>query len=403
MSNIDFSILSLSQVIEHSLDDTLRACLKISTSYKEELTNSPFIIDLLDDALRSERLKETAHSRILYRILHDENMQRRFVEYFLPSVNCSAASFQIPYPDRHRIDLTIKSDNFFLIIENKVNDAPEQPNQINKYVRIAQQTYPDEEIYVLYLGGSENIYPSEDSLPMSVRQLLGDRLICKNYKDDIVPWIESVYEQIDFSEQPYLKSTLLSYKTYLQNKYNLNKMNNKLDKALIDNLNLNSIPLAERIKVIEDQIDNIDKIRERLSFLLDDYYKQKNISDIKEWYNQCSNLLSDKPVLTMESDIEFGFNFRYRNLDFRCSVSFDDDFEDPYWGIRGITEDINSRPKIFDSLKKFILQSGKGFHNNEYNSSEWVISDYEMKELIADRFVTLANLICCSDSCTITE
>ena len=52
-------------------------------------------------------------------------------------------------------------------------------------------------------------------------------------------------------------------------------MNNKLDKALIDNLNLNSIPLAERIKVIKDQIDNIDKIRERLSFLLDDYYEQK--------------------------------------------------------------------------------------------------------------------------------
>ena len=74
MSNLDFSILSLSQVIEHSLDDTLHTCLKIFALYKEELTNSPFIIDLLDDALRSERLKETAHSRILYRILHDENM-----------------------------------------------------------------------------------------------------------------------------------------------------------------------------------------------------------------------------------------------------------------------------------------------------------------------------------------
>ena len=105
----------------------------------------------------------------------------------------------------------------------------------------------------------------------------------------------------------------------------------------------------------------------------------------------------------MESDIEFGFNFKYRNLDFRCSVSFDDGIENPYWGICGITENINTRPKIFDSLKKFILQSGKGFHNNEYNSPEWVISDYEMKELIADRFVTLAYLICCSDSCTITE
>lgn len=105
----------------------------------------------------------------------------------------------------------------------------------------------------------------------------------------------------------------------------------------------------------------------------------------------------------MESDIEFGFNFRYRNLDFRCSLSFDDDFENPYWGIRRITENINTRPKIFDSLKQFILHSGKGFHNNEYNSPEWVISDYEMKELIVEKFVSLANLIYNSESCAIID
>ena len=402
MSNIDLSILRFSDIIAQSLEETLCVCQKISASYKKELSGSPLMIDLLNDALRSERLKETAHSRILYRILHDNNLQKRFVEYFFPNVDCTFESIQIPYPDRHRIDLTIKSDNFFLIVENKVNNAPEQPSQIANYVKIAQQTYPDNQIYVLYLGGETNIYPSENSLPTEIRQLLCDRIICKNYKDDIIPLIESMYEQIDFNEQPFLKSTLLLYKTYLENKYNLNKMNNKLDKALIDTLGLDSIPLSEKIKVIEDQIDNIEKIKERLCSLLDDYSEQSNISDIQKWYNQCSDILLHKPVLTMENDIEFGFKFKYRNRDFRCTVSFDDN-ENPYWGICGLTENLNSCPKIFNALKQLVLQSNKGFHNNEYNSPEWVISDYERKELIVERFVSLAKLICCSESCSIVE
>ncbi len=402
MSNIDLSILRFSDIVAESLDETICVCQKISASYKKELSDSPFMIDLLDDALRSERLKETAHSRILYRILHDNNMQKRFVEYFLPDVDCSFESIQIPYPERHRIDLTIKSDNFFLIIENKVNNAPEQPSQIADYIKIAQQTYPDNQIYVLYLGGETNIYPYENSLPTEVRQLLCDRVICKNYKDDITPWIGSVYEQIDFNEQPFLKSTLLLYKTYLENKYNLNKMNNKLDKALIDTLGLDSISLSEKIKVIEDQIYNIDIIRERLSSLLDTYTEQSNIYDIQKWYTQCSDSLSHKLVLTTENNIEFGFNFKYRNRDFRCTVSFDDN-ENPYWGICGLTDNVNSCPKIFNALKQLVLQSNNGFHNNEYNSQEWVISDYERKELIVERFVSLAKLIYCSESCSIVE
>ena len=225
MNNIDLSILRLSDTIGQSLNDTFCVCQKIITSYRKELSDSPFVIDLLDDALRSERLKETAHSRILYKILQDSNMQKRFVEYFLPDVGDAFANIQIPYPDRHRIDITIKSDNFFLIIENKINNAPEQPRQIENYVRIAQKTYPNDQIYVLYLGGAANIYPSEDSLPTEIRQLLCNRVIYKNYKDDITPWIESAYQQIDFNEQPFLKSTLLLYKTYLENKFNLNKMN----------------------------------------------------------------------------------------------------------------------------------------------------------------------------------
>ncbi len=403
MNNIDISILQLSDTIEESLHTTLNICWNFSNLYRNELSKSPFMINLLDDALRSERLRETAHCRILYRILHDKNMQKRFVEHFLPDVDCSFESIHIPYPDRHRIDLTIKSDKFFLIIENKINNAPEQTNQIDRYVRIAQKTYPDEQIYVLYLGGETNICPSEKSLSAYVSNLLDGRIILKNYKDDIAPWIASVYEQIDFNTQPFLKSTLLSYKIYLENKYKLNKMNNKLDKALIETLGLDPMSIAEKINVIKDQIDNIDKIRERLDSLLNSYNEQSIIQDINEWYKQCSDILSDKIVLTMENNMEFGFDFRYRNRTFRCCVSFDDGDENPYWGIYGKDENINSCPRIFESLKNLVLHSNKGFHNCEDNSEEWVVSDYEMKELIFDRFIMLTHLICDSEMCTIID
>lgn len=50
-----------------------------------------------------------------------------------------------------------------------------------------------------------------------------------------------------------------------------------------------------------------------------------------------------------------------------------------------------------------IMQSNKGFHNYEHNPKEWVISDYEKKELIVDRFITLSRLIYNSESCSIIE
>ena len=396
------NLILLSHIIEQSLNTTLEACLKVSCMYKNVLSNLPFPIDILGEALRSENLKETAHCRILHRILQNKEIQNSFIQHFLPDIDYSFDSIQIPYPDKHRIDLTIKSNTFFLIIENKINGACEQHGQIYRYVQFAQQTYPSKQIYVLYLGGETNTSPSEFSMSASIKELLKGRIICKNYKDDITPWISSVYKQIEFTDQPFLKSALLAYKTYLENKYNLNEMNNKLDKTLIETLGLESLSLSEKISLLQDQIANIDKIQERLSIMLSDYKEQRITQDIKNWYDECSSTLSNNPVLTMENDWEFGFDFRYRNTDFRCCISFDDN-DDPYWGIAGLTENIESRPKVFDSLKHMIIQCNNGFHNNEYNTKEWVISDYERREFIVERFITLTRLICNSESCTIIE
>ena len=398
MNNI--SILQISNIIENSLKETIKTIRKISCKYKDEISALPFEIDILGEALHSKTLYETAHCRILYRLLQNKDVQESFIRHFLPNVDYSRGSIQIPYPDRNRIDLTIKSDSFFLIIENKVNGAEEQKKQIDRYVRIAQQTYSNDEIYILYLGGESNVLPTEFSMSFNTRQLVNDRIISKNYKDDIASWVVSIYNEIEFEAQPLLKSALLSYKTYLEKKYNLpnqyTEMNNKLDKALIEALGVESVSLEEKINIIEDEMDNIDKIQERLSEILEEYKMQL----VSSWYERCIEDLADCDiVLTMNDGYEFGFNFQYRNVDFRCCVAFDDD--KPYWGIKGITETSISHPKIFQTLQSLVLNSNKGFHNFENNPKEWVVSDYEPKEGIVERFKTLTRLVCASEYCSI--
>lgn len=406
MNDIFSFISHTSSAIEESLNNTLDFCCRVSSKRTKELSSFPFLVDLLGDALHTENLRETAHCRILYGLLQNKDIQRDFIEYFLPDIDCSFESIEIPYPDKRRIDLTIKGDTFFLIIENKINGACEQNKQIDRYVQTALNYYSANEIYVLYLCGESNKYPSEYSMSSDIKEQLGDRIICRNYKDNITPWVASVYEHVDFDEQPFLKSALLMYRTYLENKYNINsqykEMNNKLDQTIIETLGLESMSLKEKINVVEDQINNIDKISKRLSFLLQEYKSQNNEKNIRQWYDECVNILSGHPVLTMAKKIEFGFDFKYRNTRFRCCVSYDNN-KKPYWGISGLTENINSCQDIFNDLQNFVLQSNKGFHNNEYNSKEWVVSDYEDESEIVNKFITLTRLICSSEQCTLIE
>ena len=394
---------TLPGTIMDSLSGTLNLCREIVGKYGDEMLKSPFEIDLLYDALRSQNLKETAHSRILYRILQDKTMQEKFLKKFLPEVDYR--HLEIPYPDRDRIDLTVCGDNFFLIIENKVNNAGEQEKQIDRYVSdIAHEKYgyPYEQIYVLYLNREGNELPSSYSLSDETIKLLGKRLMVRDYREHIYAWVKSVYEQVCFDAKPYLKCTLLCYRTYLETIFNLNEMNNKLDEELIKSLKLDEKPLVEKIKVVEDQLTCLGKIKERLDPMLASYQKQLQQLQLEEWRKQCQEALSSKEiVLTKESENEFGFYFKFEGKKFRCQVNKDGEW---FWGVCGRGETTETCPEIFESLKNIVLQSNKGFTNWAANPPEWVVSDYYKNgEDIAERFVDLANIICDNPDCTIIK
>ena len=97
MNNI--SILQISNIIENSLKETIKTIRNISRKYKDEISALPFEIDILGEALHSKTLYETAHCRILYRLLQNKDVQESFIRYFLPNVDYSRGSIQIPYPE----------------------------------------------------------------------------------------------------------------------------------------------------------------------------------------------------------------------------------------------------------------------------------------------------------------
>lgn len=391
--NIFKIVQTLASLTQESVLNTLSLSRSFRQCYIENNEMLPVSINPLVDAHFNQRLRETAHSRILYSLLTGSNVvKKHFIKFFLDK-DVSANDITIPYPDKDRIDLTIKGKNFFLIIENKVNGAQEQKKQVDRYVDIASKTYPSKEIYVLYLNQDGYTYPSEYSLSSKVKMKLGKNFICKNYKVDILNWLYAVNRIIPFDTEQQLKSSIVVYIGYLEEYFGNSKrqiiMNNKLDKLIVEQLKLDNKSTSEKLQVIEDELENVQKLCERLKFLQEQYQEEYDEKNFKEWYNKCVSILDDKLILTCQSSTEFGFDFDYHKSKFRCEVSVDEGGY--YWGIECLSERICKN--VQGKLKDIVLNSKYRFHNNEENAPEWVVSDYASESDIVERFVTLTSII----------
>ena len=186
--NIFKIVQTFASLTQESVLNTLSLSRSFRQCYIENTEMLPVSINPLVDAHFNQRLRETAHSRILYSLLTGSNVvKKHFIKFFLDK-DVSANDITIPYPDKNRIDLTIKGKNSFLIIENKVNGAQEQKKQVDRYVDIASKIYPSKEIYVLYLNQDGYTYPSEYSLSSKVKMKLGKNFIkkfCPNIQNSL--------------------------------------------------------------------------------------------------------------------------------------------------------------------------------------------------------------------------
>lgn len=224
--------------------------------WNSEMVNN---ISLINDLRLSTNIHETAHSRILYKLLCAHGKEKhQFLKMFLESVglklDIDKADIKVEY--KH-IDVLIYDGTRYVIIENKVNHACDQDRQIETYIR----SLYGKDVYVLYLVRSDNDKdPSEDSLSTERRQeLVKDGKYKKiSYQTHILDWLRKCEKETN-NENVILKSALVQYCNYIEELFKGMEIMNDKD---IENFEKEVLGFSATKDSIVDPVALVEKIDE---------------------------------------------------------------------------------------------------------------------------------------------
>ena len=172
---------------------------------------------------------ENAHSRILRMFLQYDDGKKKYpiLGKFLdiPKVKQVFGNKEFKSPvftnERERIDVLIEEPgSFAIIIENKINGAPDQDTQLERYIE-SVKSYDN--IYAIYLTDNGEKTVGECSLTDKAKNYLGyndecdmGRFVPMNYRYDILPWLEKEVLPNCIEKEELLISALKQYIDYLK-------------------------------------------------------------------------------------------------------------------------------------------------------------------------------------------
>ena len=306
----------------------------------EKNSKLPHQINLIDEL----HANENAHSRIFLKILcFKENNRYPLFELFLNFLNDGFEKIKIVQPkftaELDRIDVLIQDADYAIIVENKVNGAVDQHEQILRYINILENKGYNENgkiIYVLYLtkdGGS----PSENSIPTKHRDSLGNRYREINFKDNILPWLENSVLPSCRLKDILLTSAVQQYIDHLHGLFHTRNIEKKMNEELKNYL---TQKIEEKYSVVN--LSSLSQIKEDIGSIL--YFVneiQKDIfkKDIFEWFNKIKNKKNTEIItnITLEkipdSYLFLGVKLKYKGVNFGCAIGLDNFSTKPYFGI----------------------------------------------------------------------
>ena len=389
------SILSLSRSIAERQCSEITSLLDITAIiHKYELDNNASDESysvLFDELIGNLKIREIIHSRLLYIIFQYGPFRLSFIKHFFPNLVVEG-DINVPPPDRKRIDLCLKSENFCIIIENKINKAPEQEEQIKRYYELMQHEYSQNDIYVMYLNRDDGSRPSEFSLPIDTYKSLGKRFKVFSYKNDILKWLNGINLRNVANRK--FRMLVAEYKEYLRlllNSQNCKNMNKRIQKEIIESLNLKDLNPLEKRDAISLALDDANMLIEHLTDM------KKDI-DRDELYPFLLSRLEQKmpagvtlklyPYCDEDSN-GVGVAFRYNKKIYICCIG--DDVQGYYWGIK--TDSAKTSAKDLKYIRDLVLNSNHHFTNYEDNGPEWAISNYAEVDKLEERFLTLLKII----------
>ena len=326
---------------------------------------------------------ENAHSRILRMFLQYDDGKKKYpiLGKFLdiPKVKQVFGNKEFKSPvftnERERIDVLIEEpSSFAIIIENKINGAPDQDTQLERYIEsvINGHDISYYNIYAIYLTDNGEKSVGECSLTPNAKNYLGyndecdmGRFIPLNYRYDILPWLEKEVLPNCIEKEELLISALKQYIDYLKCMFGI--IENEEQKILImeklkKDLGIKGcdVEAIEQLENLKNRIDGISvEIRKKLA---EEYIKIP-----------FERYLQEKPSVYTLEDVVFS------NTEFNISV-YSPEWEKIYFRVQytsgGICYGIYNK----DTNNPFMVENcfeGFNLNNKNWPAWKWVRWDFQ--------------------------
>ena len=331
------------QISKEQIDDAFKLAKDFESGYwNSEL---PDYMNLIEDLRLSNNIHETAHSRVLYKLLccgkcHSYPLLRTFLKVVgFKDIEIKDTDNVKLFVEKENIDLLIEIGDKVIILENKINHAKDQDRQIEKYYNNIKKNHEKENIYVIYLTRSDSDSdPNKNSFPDSVKDELKEKYKKISYEKEIREWI---YECKKGWKNELISSIFIQYGDFIESMFEPNKkrieiMNELIEQLLkieIDNTTEDKLEaihnklkdifnaentLTDFKKNIENYtIDCIEKELRSNKILCESNYREQKIDFCVTYKDRCYRGI----VNLDQNDYGFWFGLRIKN---NCLVNWDD-------------------------------------------------------------------------------
>lgn len=361
-------------MFQHILCDLksgIRISLHVSEIVKRHLSIRPFHLNVIEAACHG-RFKETGHSLVLADMLRHPVIQRSFLERFLNlEYNYLAVT-----AETDRVDVALKGEEVFVIIENKVNAAEEQRSQVYRYVHdiaIDKYGYNISQIYVIYLNPTNHNLPSIYSLcdennEKNVFDELGEEhYTVLSYKYDITDWLRC----LSVSNEPHIDSALDQYTDFLENKFHTTlldrDMNNEIKELLLKELHVENKSMEEQIQALENQYVKTEELLRYIENLKIEIRKKLSHEKIREWQKDIEKQLGLKLA---EDEHSFGIQLKNK-VWMGIWDGYDSLDQLPYWGFQYTSYIKDDMYELYEQTAQLLEKVGINHFKTE--KKEWIV------------------------------
>lgn len=346
---------------------------KFKELYKEEKSNLPYHINLIDEL----HADENAHSRILAKLLrYKEDNKYPFLKSFFTNLCGLDLIIEKPRVEKvdscGRIDIPIFDEKYVVVIENKVTDKATDQNtdkggQLARYIETIHENFkkPFESIYVVYTPKYTREPMSEcwvNKENHSYQSEFSSRYFSMSYRDKIYPWLRDEILPNIADKDLYLQSAVQQYIDYLEGIFKLRKidknMNMKLQKFIKEELGIDDNDPENGVEILSEKEQELNNALTQILELKNKYKIQIVKKSFENWKTLLSNNYPEREVVgdTFKIDkdyINIGVKFLLDKLDYVALIEWKKSTNKIYVGI-GRHYSSQSKHMISEDLQKIL-------------------------------------------------